>query len=89
MHYFRIAQQSLKNCIYWGARYSNCKDIQTIMQDEGLCEGYRGSENEDSSDEDLSDTSSEEESTDDEEDNRPLQAAVGSGEEFDNEPLCR
>jgi hypothetical protein len=92
MHYFRIAQKSMKPCLYWAEKYSKCKDIQVVMGDEGLV-SYHASDDEDSDDDDDDededdddDEDAEEDKSeeDDDDDDRPL---MSGDDADDNTPL--
>ena len=63
-HYFRIAHQSVRDCIYWAEKYTSVKDIQSILADEGMedcrdeyseqtCDGTDSDEDSDDDSQDL------------------------------------
>jgi hypothetical protein len=64
-HYCRIANTSLKNCIYWAEKYTNVKDIQSILEDEGVeIEKYRCNDDSD----DVSEVDHDDDDDDDDDD---------------------
>jgi hypothetical protein len=97
-HYFKIAACSMKNCVYWGEIMANNRDIQVLMQDEGLIPGYHASDEEDGGkpryEESEEDSEEESDSNSSALDNRPLIGQAGSDssdsdDNLDNQPLIK
>ena len=35
-HYCRIASASIADCVFWSEKYTGCKDLLSILDDEGI-----------------------------------------------------